>query len=258
MLLLQKCQSAGLAGPVVERTLPIMQPSPAPALSTAGSIPTFDGFRFFPVGNSARERLRTRLGFSGNVLLAIDYPAAAGRLLQLVEAFGHVAKREGSAVLRLAVASPKPSFLEREQLAFLHRRVAASPHASRILLTEAPTEAERPDVCRAADLFVSVQDTLNGWRHALEAMACGLPAVLPEVPSRLRGLAFGRHALTADASDATDLGVTMLTVLRYTGIRERLARMGAHYARTFLAWSGPNSIGAAANEAELVPNPARS
>jgi mannosylfructose-phosphate synthase len=186
-------------------------------------------------------------------LLAIDYPAAAGKLLQLVEAFGHVARRERSAVLRLAVASPKPTFVEREQIAFLRRRVAASPHSARILLTEAPTEAERPDVCRAADLFVSMQDTLNGWRHALEAMACGLPAILPEVPSSLRGLAFGRHALTADPGDATDLGVTMLTVLRHANIRGRLARMGAHYARTFLAWSGPNSIGDPRNAGELVP-----
>ena len=235
--------------------MPAMPTRPA-SVSGLGSFPTYDGFRFFPVGNGARERLRARLGFSGNVLLAIDYPGAAGKLLQLVEAFGHVAKREGSAMLRLAVASPKPTFAEREQLAFLRRRVAASPHSDRIFLTEAPTEAERPDLCRAADLFVSVQDTLNGWRHALEAMACGLPAVLPEVPSRLRGLAFGRHALTADTTDATDLGVTMLTILRHTNIRGRLARMGAHYARTFLAWSGPHSISDASNEDVPAPQPA--
>lgn len=229
-----------------------MPTSPAPVPSTTASLPTFDGFRFFPVGDGARARLRERLGFSGNVLLAIDYPAAAGKLLQLVEAFGHVAKREGSAVLRLAVASPQPSFAEREQLAFLRRRVAASPHCDRIFVTEAPTEAERPDVCRAADLFVSMQDTLNGWRHSLEAMACGLPAILPEVPSSLRGLVFGRHALTADTSDATDLGVTMLTVLRHTNIRGRLARMGAHYARSFFAWSGSNSASEARHDEQAM------
>jgi mannosylfructose-phosphate synthase len=212
--------------------------SSSPAAPSAETVPAYDGLNFFPVAAATRARLRARLGFSGPVLLAIDYPAAAGQLLQLVDAFGHVARREAAAVLRLAVASPTPTFAEREQLAFLQRRVAQSPYADRIVLANAPTEADRPDVCRAADLFVSVQDTLTGWRHALEAMACGLPAVLPDVPSGLRGLAFGRHALTADANDATDLGVTMLTILRHTRVRERLARMGAHYARTFLSWSG--------------------
>jgi mannosylfructose-phosphate synthase len=215
----------------------------SPATASADTVPVFDGLNFFPVGATTRARLRARLGFSGPVLLAIDGPAAASQLLQLIDAFGHVARREAAAVLRLAVGSPSPTFAEREQLAFLRRRIAQSPFADRIVLADTPTEAERPNICRAADLFVSVQDTLTGWRHALEAMACGLPAVLPDVPSRLRGLAFGRHALTADASDATDLGVTMLTILRHTRIRDRLARMGAHYARTFLSWSGPGLLG---------------
>jgi len=232
--------------------------SPRPAPNSTAPFPAYDGFRFFPIGPGARARLRSRLGFSGKVLLAIDSPAGAGHLLQLIEAFGHVARREASAVLRLAVASPRPTFAEREQLAFLRRRVAASPHADRIVLAEVPAEAERPDVCRAADLFVSVQDTFAGWCHALEAMACGLPAVLPDVPSGLRGLAFGRHALTADTSDATDLGVTMLTILRHTPVRARLKRMGAHYARTFLAWSGGDPLGEACAAAEPVLAPASS
>src|SRR5690349_3348758 len=88
MLLLQKCQPAGLAWSSVDLTMRAMPSSPAP-VPASGSLPTFDGFRFFPVGDGARTRLRDRLGFSGNVLLAIDYPAAAEKLIQLVEAFGH-------------------------------------------------------------------------------------------------------------------------------------------------------------------------
>jgi len=83
-------------------------------------------------------------------------------------------------------------------------------------------------------------------------MACGLPAVLPDAPQGLRGLAFGRHALTADITDATDLGVTMMTIFRDPKIRTRLARMGAQYARNFLAWSGAGSD----DRAEAAPAPA--
>ena len=200
-------------------------------------MPSYDVLRFFPVAATTRARLRSRLGFSGRVLLAIDGPAAAGRLLRIIDAFAHVAQREAAACLRLAITPAAATFQEREQLAFLHRRAAQSPYADRIVFAPIPTEAERPDVCRAADLFVSIQASFTGCRRTLEAMACGLPAVIPDVAQGLRGLAFGRHALTADATDATDLAVTMLTILRHARVRARLARMGAQYARNFLAWS---------------------
>jgi len=208
------------------------------SLPSSGAPLAFDCLRFFPVAAGRRARLRRHLGFSGLVLLVIDVPAAADRLLHLLDAFAHVARREAAAHLRLAIAPPVTTFAEREQLAFLRRRAAESPYADRIMISSIPTEAERPDVCRAADVFVSIEDSLPGWRNALEAMACGLPAVLPDAPQGLRGLAFGRHALTADATDATDLGVTLMTIFRDPQIRTRLARMGAQYARNFLAWSG--------------------
>lgn len=209
----------------------------APAFPSDATL-AYDGLRFFPVAAATRTRLRNQLGFSGLVLLAIDTPAAAGRLLGVIDAFAQVARREAAACLRLAILPVTPTFSEREQLAFLHRRAAESPYGDRIVFTSIPSEMERPDVCRAADLFVSIQDSFSGCRRVLEAMACGLPTVLPDTPQKFRGLAFGRHALTADATDATDLAVTMLTILRYAPVRARLARMGAQYARNFLAWSG--------------------
>lgn len=226
------------------------------SIASTAEVPAYDRFRFFPVAAATRARLRQRLGFTGTVLLAIDSPSATDRLLRVIEAFSHVARREASAVLRLAVIPSAPGFAEREQVAFLHRRAAASPYADRIVLAPLPDETARPDVCRAADLFVSVRDSFTGWRHALEAMACGLPAVLPDVPQGLRGLAFGRHALTADAGDSTDLGVTILTILRHAGIRERLARMGAQYARNFLAWSVPDRHATTAEADRMVLAPA--
>lgn len=210
----------------------------APALAPSSDATlAYDVLRFFPVAAATRARLRHRLGFSGLVLLAIDSPAATGRLLCVIDAFARVARREAAARLRLAISPAAATFSEREQLAFLHRRAAESPYGDRIEFASIPTEIERPDVCRAADLFVSIQDSFTGWCRALEAMACGLPTVVPDAPQGLRGLAFGRHALTADATDATDLAVTMLTGLRDACVRARLARMGAQYARNFLAWS---------------------
>jgi mannosylfructose-phosphate synthase len=51
-------------------------------------------------------------------------------------------------------------------------------------------------------------------------------------------LSFGRHALFADPFDREDLGITMAKVFRHPRLRQRLARMGAHKARSLFTWTG--------------------
>ena len=53
-----------------------------------------------------------------------------------------------------------------------------------------------------------------------------------------RAISFGRHALYADPFDREDLGIIMAKVFRHPGLRERLARMGAHKARSLFTWTG--------------------
>jgi mannosylfructose-phosphate synthase len=53
-----------------------------------------------------------------------------------------------------------------------------------------------------------------------------------------RALTFGRHALFTDPFDAEDLGITMMKPFKYPRLRARLARMGAHKARSLFTWTG--------------------
>ena len=53
-----------------------------------------------------------------------------------------------------------------------------------------------------------------------------------------RALSFGRHALFADPFDREDLGITMAKIFRHPRLRTRLARMGAHKARSLFTWTG--------------------
>jgi mannosylfructose-phosphate synthase len=73
---------------------------------------------------------------------------------------------------------------------------------------------------------------------AIEAMACGTPTIVTTNGGLFRALTFGRHALFADSFDKEDLGIMMLKPLRHARLWHRLARMGAHKARSLFTWTG--------------------
>ena len=69
-------------------------------------------------------------------------------------------------------------------------------------------------------------------------MACGTPTIITVHGGLYRALTFGRHALFADTLDREDLGITMLKPFRHPRLRARLAKMGAHKARSLFSWTG--------------------
>jgi mannosylfructose-phosphate synthase len=73
---------------------------------------------------------------------------------------------------------------------------------------------------------------------AVEAMACGTPTVITTHGGLYRAITFGRHALYADAFDKEDLGISIVKILRHPRLAHRLARMGAHKARSLFTWTG--------------------
>jgi mannosylfructose-phosphate synthase len=94
------------------------------------------------------------------------------------------------------------------------------------------------DYYRAAELFVLSSRYEPFGMTAIEAMASGAPTVVTVHGGLYRALTFGRHALFADPFDKEDLGITMLKVFRHPRLRTRMARMGAHKARSLFTWTG--------------------
>ena len=233
------CQNCSL---VIATTPPqldlITQDYGVPAEKVRMIPPGYDDTRFYPVGAASRDAIRRRLGFDGNVVLALGRLARNKGYDLLIEAFEVLAKRVPDAMLYLAVGGEQLNPREAAILEKLTARAAASSCADRIRFGGFIPEADLPDYYRAADLFVLCSRYEPFGMTAIEAMASGTPTVVTIHGGLYRAISFGRHALYADPFDPEDLGVTMAKVFRHPRLRERLSRMGAHKARSLFTWTG--------------------
>jgi len=202
-------------------------------------IPTgYDDNRFFPVGEASRNAIRQRLNFSGKVVLAIGRLARNKGYDLLINGFRIVAEREAEAQLRLAVGGADSNDAEKRILAELKQQVAGLKLEDRVCFEGFVPDESLADYYRAADLFVLSSRYEPFGMTAVEAMASGTPTVVTVHGGLYRALTFGRHALYADPFDKEDLGISMFKVLHHPRLRDRLARMGAHKARSLFTWTG--------------------
>jgi mannosylfructose-phosphate synthase len=200
--------------------------------------PGYDDNRFFPVGEASRNSLRQKLGVSSKVVAAIGRLARNKGYDLLIEGFSVLALREPEARLHLAIGGTDSTPLEATLMRELTELVAELKLQDRVQFDNFIPDEELPDYYRMADLFVLSSRYEPFGMTAIEAMASGTPTVVTVHGGLYRALTFGRHALFADPFDKEDLGITMMKVFRHPRLRSRLARMGAHKARSLFTWTG--------------------
>jgi mannosylfructose-phosphate synthase len=210
----------------------------APADNCRMIPPGYDDNRFFPVGEGSRNAIRQRLGFSGKVVMAIGRLARNKGYDLLIQGFSVLATRETDAVLHLAVGGTNLTKLEETILGELKELVAQLNLQEKVQFGNFIPDDQLADYYRAADLFVLSSRYEPFGMTAIEAMASGTPTVVTVHGGLYRALTFGRHALFADPFDKEDLGITMLKAFRHPRLRNRMARMGAHKARSLFTWTG--------------------
>lgn len=210
----------------------------APPERVAMIPPGYDDNRFFAISAATRESIRQRLGFTGKIVLAIGRLARNKGYDLLLDAFSVVASRIPDAVLHLAVGGTALNPHEQSILAELRAQAAALGLADRVRFGGFVADADLADHYRAADVFVLSSRYEPFGMTAIEAMACGTPTVITTHGGLFRAVTFGRHALYADSFDKEDLGISIVKVLRHPRLSHRLARMGAHKARSLFTWTG--------------------
>lgn len=200
--------------------------------------PGYDDNRFFPVGEGSRAAIRQRLGLSGKVVLALGRLARNKGYDLLLHGFSVLAEREPEAILHLAVGGANLTKLEETILQELKALVEKLGLRDRVRFGGFVPDEQLADYYRAADLFVLSSRYEPFGMTAIEAMASGTPTVVTIHGGLYRALTFGRHALFSDPFDKEDLGITMLKAFRHPRLRSRMARMGAHKARSLFTWTG--------------------
>lgn len=200
--------------------------------------PGYDDHRFFSVSAASREAIRARLGFRGDVVLALGRLARNKGYDLLIEAFALVAARLPDAMLHLAVGGAELSPPETQLLRELQDLARKLELESRVRFSGFVSDADLPDCYRAADVFVLSSRYEPFGMTAIESMACGTPTVVTTHGGLFRALTFGRHALYADPFDKEDLGITIFKALKHRRLWTRLSRMGAHKARSLFTWTG--------------------
>ncbi|HWA27326.1 MAG TPA: glycosyltransferase [Lacunisphaera sp.] len=235
-LLYQSCDEVIATTPI--QVDMILRDYGAPAERVHMIPPGYDDNRFFPVSAASREAIRGRLGFKGQVVLAIGRLARNKGYDLLLNAFAVVAARQPEARLHLAVGGTSLNPNEQRILDDLKARAAALGLAERVGFGGFVADAELADHYRAADVFVLSSRYEPFGMTAIEAMACGTPTVVTTHGGLYRAVTFGRHALYADPFDAEDLGISIVKVLKHPRLSHRLARMGAHKARSLFTWTG--------------------
>jgi len=210
----------------------------APAEQVHMIPPGYDDNRFFPVSASSRQAIRNRLGFQGKVVLAIGRLARNKGYDLLIDAFSLAATRLPDANLYLAVGGTQLNPAEQKILDDLKAQATHLGLDDRVKFGGFVAENEMADYYRASDAFVLSSRYEPFGMTAIEAMACGAPTVVTTHGGLYRAVTFGRHALYADPFDKEDLGITIVKVLKHPRLSARLARMGAHKARSLFTWTG--------------------
>ncbi len=200
--------------------------------------PGYDDTRFFPVGDSTRQAVRKRLGFSTPVIQAVGRLADNKGYELLIKAFQVVAQRIPDSVLCLAIGGMNLNEQEVSMFAKLRALVGELDLIKRVQFKNFIPDDQLADYYRAADVFVLSSRYEPFGMTAVEAMACGTPTVLTVHGGLYQAVNFGQHGLYADPFDPEDLGMMIVKVLKHPRLRSQLSRLGAEKARSMFTWTG--------------------
>jgi mannosylfructose-phosphate synthase len=200
--------------------------------------PGYDDTRFFPVSLASRQALRQELDLEGRVILALGRIAANKGYDLLLRAMPSVFERVDDARLLLAVGSSEPTESEARQVDELRSLAAELGIERRVLFRDYIPDDLLADYYRAADVFALSSRYEPFGMTAVEAMACGTPAVVTTEGGLWEQVTWGLEAIYANPFDPEAFGHAIAPILLYPRVSQQLSKYGSQKARAQFTWTG--------------------
>jgi L-malate glycosyltransferase len=213
--------------------------APSPALEQAAlelglppgkiaRIPWGIDARVFAAQPDDREETRAALGLDRAefVILCPRSPAPLYHLREVLLAFSRLASRQEGLRLVLLEYNPDPAYVQ--SLRALSAQLGLGEKL--IWLPAQKDAAAMARLYRAADVMVSVPASEGYGLSVYEAMACGCPAVISDLPVFVGAIQDGRQALKVPAGDVDALESALDRLLGDPGLRQELAERGSRLA----------------------------
>ena len=200
--------------------------------------PGYDDTRFFPVSLASRRALKEELQIDGRIVLALGRMAKNKGYDLLLRSMPAVFERLEDVKLLLAVGSTEPSESEIVQVAELKSLATDLGIAERVIFRDFIPDEWLADYYRAADVFTLSSRYEPFGMTAVEAMACGTPAVVTTEGGLWEHVTWGLDALYANPFDPDAFGHAIYDVLAYPRVSRQLTKFGSQTARARFTWTG--------------------
>jgi mannosylfructose-phosphate synthase len=199
--------------------------------------PGMDEGRFSPVRQADREALMQRLGFHRHDVLTLGRMATNKGYDLLIGALPTLIQLVPDARLIAAIGG-EDSDQDEAGINELNQYAAEVRVADRIVWVQYVADEELADHYRAASVFSLSSRYEPFGMVAIEAMACGTPAVITVHGGLFELIEFGRHALYADPNRPIEYGTMLAFPMLYPDLAHQLAVEGARFARRNFGWTG--------------------
>jgi mannosylfructose-phosphate synthase len=200
--------------------------------------PGYDDRRFFPVSSATRSALKNELDAEGPIVLALGRIARNKGYDLLLRAMPAVFQRVDNARLLLAIGSTEPNEQEHQEVDELRQLAQQLGIYDRVIFRDYIPDEELTDYYRVADVFALSSRYEPFGMTAVEAMACGTPAVVTTEGGLWEQVTWGLEALYANPFDPEAFGHAIAAVLKYPRVYAQLAKFGSQKARARFTWTG--------------------
>lgn len=199
--------------------------------------PGMDEDRFSPVRQKQRQELRERYGLQEHDVLTVGRMAANKGYDLLMDSLPTLLSLVPDARLVAAIGG-EDSEQDTTGVNQLKRQAYDLSIADQIEWVQYIPDEDLANYYRAAAVFSLSSRYEPFGMVAIEAMACGTPAVITVHGGLTELIDFGDQALFADPNRPVEYGTMLAMPMLYPSLNEELSVKGSRFARRNFGWTG--------------------